>query len=310
MDNENKLYNICLKMLKDKHQLNEYSKEKFNNIYYNVFNSSSPTDNINDLNKIVLKKINESITINNDDTNDDNIQNKILELQNIRANMTIKTTNYNNELDDNNNEITNVNIPQIKYIKLDNQIKTSKTFIINTIKNNFTSIINNKNNILPIYLCIPSIFKNYTPYILLSINDNYNNLITYTFILDNIGTNWDIWKPVNNNYNYININNNWTISLYDHTNNYLDFTDFYIKILEVLENKDYFILKVDNIELLNINDKIKIIFQNNSFIDNIIINIDNNNIHIYKNNIKLEQFINSKIYNYKYQFSLIFKYSI
>lgn len=309
MDNENKLYNICLKMLKDKHNLNEYSKEKFNNIYYNIFNSSSSTDNINDLNKLVLKKINESININNDDIKDDNIQNKILELQNIRANMTIKTVNYNNELDD-NNDITNVNIPQVKYIKLDNQIKTSKTFIINTIKNNFTSIINNKNNILPIFLCIPSNFKNYTPYILLSINDNYNNLITYTFILDNIGTNWDIWKPVNNNYNYININNNWTISLYDHTNNYLDFTEFYIKILEVLEHKDYFILKVDNIKLLNINDKIKIIFHNNSFIDNNIINIDNNNIHIYKNNIKLDQFINSKIYNYKYQFSLIFKYNI
>ena len=64
MNNEKKLYDICLKMIKDKHQLNEYSIDKFNTFYFQVFNNSSDTDNINDLNKAVLKKINEDIIYN------------------------------------------------------------------------------------------------------------------------------------------------------------------------------------------------------------------------------------------------------
>jgi hypothetical protein len=313
MDNENKLYTNCLKMLKDKHNLNEYSRDNFNNIYYQIFNNSSSNDTINELNKNVLKKINESIIINNNDISSDNIQNKIIELQNIRANMNnnnVSTTN-NNIIDEYINKTNDIiNIPDIKYIKIDNPINNGRTFIINTIKNNFSSIINNKNNISPAYLCIPSIFKNNTPYILVAVNDNYNNSITYTYILDVIGSIWDIWKPANNNYNLITLNPNWSISLYDHTNNYLDLKDYYIKILEVLENNEYYNIKVDNIYLLNIKDKIKILFENNSSVDNTIVNINNNNIDIFKNNIKIEDFVNSKIYNYKYQLSLIFKYMI
>ena len=74
MNNDKKLYDICLKMIKDKHQLNEYSIDKFNTFYFQVFNNSSDTDNINDLNKTVLKKINEDIIFNKYD----NIKNKII----------------------------------------------------------------------------------------------------------------------------------------------------------------------------------------------------------------------------------------
>jgi hypothetical protein len=61
MNNEKQLYEICLKMIKDKHQLNEYSIDKFNTFYYQVFNNANENDNINTLNKAVLKKINEDI---------------------------------------------------------------------------------------------------------------------------------------------------------------------------------------------------------------------------------------------------------
>ena len=64
MNNEKKLYESCLKMIKDKHQLNEYSIDKFNKFYFQVFNNSNENDNINDLNKLVLKKINEDIIFN------------------------------------------------------------------------------------------------------------------------------------------------------------------------------------------------------------------------------------------------------
>jgi len=64
MNNEKQLYEICLKMIKDKHQLNEYSIDKFNTFYYQVFNNANENDNINTLNKAVLKKINDIYEFN------------------------------------------------------------------------------------------------------------------------------------------------------------------------------------------------------------------------------------------------------
>jgi hypothetical protein len=337
MNNEKKLYDICLKMIKDKHKLNEYSIDKFNTFYFQVFNNSNENDNINDLNKLVLKKINEDIIFNS--KQNDTIQNKIIELQNIRANMNMNANananmngnvnaninaniNGNVNANINGNEIINNEIinddndlkisssANIKYIKIDNLANNNgRSFIINTIKNNFN--INNKynnNKIFPSYLCIPSIIKKYTPYIIIGIMDEHTN-ITYTFILDKIGDTWDIWKPVNDNYININVNSSqWNISLYDYTNNYIDLKQYYVNVLEILEINNLYKIKVSNPNFFNIHDNIKIIFNNNILIDNTIINKDNeNNIYINMNNIKIEQFINSKIFNLKYQLSIIFK---
>ena len=321
MNNETKLYEICLKMINDKHQLNEYSIDKFNKFYFQVFNNSSDTDNINDLNKMVLKKINEDIILNS--TKNDNIQNKIIELQNIRSSMNINANGISNGISNangndignfnNDDDIDNLKISSsgnIKYMKLDNLSNNiGRSFIINTFKNTF--VINNKytnHKIYPSYLCIPSVFKNITPYIIISIMDEEQSNITYTFVPDIIGPIWDIWKPVNSNYININIGSSqWKIILYDHTNNYLDLKKYYINILEILEINKSYKIKVSNPELFNINDKVKIIFNNNIMVDNTIINKDNeNNIYIYINNNKIEQFIDSKIYNLNYQLSIIF----
>ena len=321
MNNETKLYEICLKMINDKHQLNEYSIDKFNTFYFQVFNNSSDTDNINDLNKMVLKKINEDIILNS--TKNDNIQNKIIELQNIRSSMNINANGISNGIANaNSNDIGNFNNDDdidnlkisssgnIKYMKLDNLSNNiGRSFIINTFKNTF--VITNKytnHKIYPSYLCIPSVFKNITPYIIISIMDEEQSNITYTFVPDIIGPIWDIWKPVNSNYININIGSSqWKIILYDHTNNYLDLKKYYINILEILEINKSYKIKVSNPELFNINDKVKIIFNNNIMVDNTIINKDNeNNIYIYINNNKIEQFIDSKIYNLNYQLSIIF----
>ena len=100
-------------------------------------------------------------------------------------------------------------IPQIQITNEDKKI-TYKTFIINTIKNNFKiipSIDMKFNSIFPSHLCLPSIIKEKTPYIILSINDgNKNN--NFTFI-PKMNNKWDIWKPITENYNEININNKW-----------------------------------------------------------------------------------------------------
>ena len=325
MNNEKKLYESCLKMIKDKHQLNEYSIDKFNKFYFQVFNNSNENDNINDLNKLVLKKINEDIIFNSH--KDITIQSKVIELQNIRANMTSSDinnnpinnnpiNNINNDNDNDNDNDNETNMKEIKlqpssaikYIKVDNlSNKNGKSFIINTIKNNFN--INNKyinNKIYPSHLCIPSIIKNITPYIIIGIMDEHSN-ITYTFTPSIIGDIWDIWKPVNNNYINININSSlWNLSLYDFTNNYLDLKKFYVNILEILEVNNQYKIKVSNSNLFNTNDNIKIIFNNNVINDNNIINKNNDDIFIHINNIKIDQFINSKIYNLKFQLSIIF----
>ena len=329
MNNEKQLYDICLKMIKDKHQLNEYSIDKFNTFYYQVFNNSTDTDNINTLNKTVLKKINEDIILNT--PKNDTIQNKIIELQNIRAKMNNTSANDANYVNNTNhinnataindaNDINDTNngndandfklqSTNIKYIKVDNSANnTGRSFIINTIKNNL--YINNKYTnykIYPSHLCIPTAIKKLTPYIIIGIMDEHSN-ITYTFIPDIIGDIWDIWKPVNNNYININISSSqWKISLYDHTNNYINLKNYYINILEIIEINNSYKIKVSNPNLFNTNDKVKIILNNNISIDNTIINKDeSNNIFIFINNLKIDQFINSKIYNLNYQLSIIF----
>ena len=333
-----KLYNISLKMLKDKHNLDEYPRDKFNIIYYQIFNNNNNNLEINDLNKLVLKKINESIIFidndkdnNRDKDNDDNkIEAKINELRNIRNNMNLNlnTTNANgntngtNFLNNTDNQIDiDEKFNEIQEIR-NNMINTTtnsntntnikfKTFIINSIKNNFTTNIN-KTNIYPLYLCLPSFIKKITPYIILSISDSYNNIINYTFIYKKNSTNWDIWKHVINSYHKIILENTTCIiKLYNFNNNLISLNYYYSTTIEILENNNHYDIKVDKIHLFNLNDKIKIMLNNNHSSDNIIrdIDIENQIIQIDKNNINIDEFINSKIFNYNYQLSLIFKYN-
>ena len=353
-----KLYLISLKMLKDKHDLDEYPREKFNIIYYQVFGSNKNNNytnvEINDLNKLVLKKINESILNdnNNDKRNDkndndkmneirdiknendkrndnekknDEIEIKMNEMRDIRNNMILNkdlnsnptSTLKNIDIDDKINEIEELRSNMIMNANLNsnsninqNQNVKYKTFIINSIKNNFTTNIN-KTNIYPLLLLLPSFIKNKSPYIILSLSDSYNNNVNYTFIYDKNSSNWDIWKPVIKSYNKIILENtNWNIKLFDYNNHPISLNEYYSTTLEILENDNYFNIKIDKIHLFNLNDKIKIIFSNNYTTDNIIneIDIENKTIKISKNNINIQEFINSRIFNYNYQVSLIFKY--
>jgi len=331
-----KLYISCLKMLKDKYSINEYSKDKFINIFNNTYienniNSSKPT---NEINKLILIKIKNEIEEQINTNNISNpplqnipiidIENKLKEFENIRANMNLISSSIDiNEplINDDNNEKNFIN--PISSIQINNQnhdltlINKFKTFIINTNKNNFKvnpNIDINNNIIYPCYLCIPYDISNKTPYILLSINDN-TKIINYTYILDNSNSNnkkWEIWKPITDNYININLNsNNWTITFIDYLNNIIDLSIYNYPIIDVLENisNETFSLKIENHYDFNINNKIKIIKDNNIYTDNIIINKDDNNrIIIKKNNLILKDFINSKIYNYNSQLSLLFKY--
>jgi len=284
----NKLYEISLKMLNDKHKISNYPYEKFETIYNKVFADKNEF-NENDLNKQVLKKINEDYISSKQEPD---INFVVKDYISKRENS--KIIPYATELINNKNTIN--------YINVDNN-STGRSFIINTFKNNvnFTKQILNK--IYPSYLCIPSSIKNYTPYIILSINEDIN----YTFVPSKISNVWDIWKPVNDKYINIELNSsNWSISLFDHSNTLIDLQSFYIDILNIVDNNSYYELKLNH-NSFNSNEKIKIFSKSGSTFDSIVLNKNNDIIVIQKNNIKLEQLFNAKICSYKYQISIIFK---
>jgi hypothetical protein len=304
------LYKTSLKMINDKYNINKYSKDDFLIIYKTFYQENKiPT---NELNKEVLKKINQifSQSIKTD------IDSRVKELENTRNNIdklsSISPPSQNQPISSTIIK-EDIKIPQIQITNEEKQI-TYKTFIINTIKNNFkitTTIDIKLNSIFPCCLCIPSNIKNETPYIILSINDGIKN-INYTYIPTSQNK-WDIWKPITENYNELNLNNNkWSINIYDYLNNVIDFDEYYSTIFNVIydKNEEMFFLKIDNIHLFNKNDKIKLIMKDGSSIDNKIADIKNDKIVIYPNNMEYKDFIDAKLFNYNYQFTLLFKYYI
>jgi len=216
----------------------------------------------------------------------------------------------------------------IPNIQINNQSPTInnnfKTFIINTNKNNFKIIpnIDIKNNLIyPCCISVPNDIKKITPYILLSISDGVKT-INYTYICHFINNgSWDIWKPITDNYSEINLNNNnWNISFIDFRANHIDLSHYYHSIIDVLEDSSNktFSLNIDdgngngNITInYDIYDKIKIIKEDGMVYESSVVgfNGDNKNrIIIKKNKLNMNDFVNSTIYNYKNQISLLFKY--
>ena len=340
MDKEN-LYIACLKMLNDKYGIKNYSKNDFDFIYTKIYNDHNTKNVNNDINKeilIVIKNyfLNNTIKDNNEtektqeiDKTEKNeeieqnikkdnmyIDNKIKELEHIRANMNnfIPTMNQQQLIKKSINPLIQLQqVPIIQPQKIRINKHNFKTFIINTVKNNFkiTSSIDIKSNyIYPCQLCVPSNIKNKTPYIIISINDGIKNT-NYTFIPSICNNIWDIWTPIINNYIDVNLNtNSWNINIIDFSGNNIDFSNYYFSINSVLENttNETFTIGVDNSNSFNINDKVKIIQENNLITDNIIINNSNNLLIIKKNKLSMNSFINAKIFNYNNQYSIIFKY--
>jgi hypothetical protein len=314
MDNQKTLYQISLKMIKDKYQINSFSIDTFNSIYQQFYNNDIQPNN--DINKQILKNIDDFMKSSSSSKEEEKpitteiINEKLLEVRNLRASM-ITNTNGNVKTNINNTESQFKGDPTYyegyniynHFNNNSNNNNNGKSFIINAIKN--TIYINNKINIIfPAYLCVPSIIKKTTPYIILSINDE----ISYSFVPMVINDVWDIWKPVNDNYIGVTSKSILNISICDFTNNLIDFSEFYSDILEIGETAKGYFIKTNGI--FQMKDKIKIITKTNHHFDSQVININNNIITIKKNNIKIEDFMNSKLFNCKYQFSLIFKYSV
>lgn len=328
-----KLYVACLKMINDKYGIKEYSKDDFLLIFNNIYKENNTSVPSNDINKQVLIKIKNEIENKNKKVEVPipvNLENKLKEIENIRTSMNIISSSIGLE-DTINDDITTVNNTNtinnnqnpINSIQINNQdptmINKFKSFIINTSKTNFkiTSTIDIKNNVIyPCCLCIPADIKNKTPYIILSINDNIKN-INYTYIptICHNNNTWDIWKPITDNYIDINLTtNNWNITIIDNQNNLIDLSYYISTVIDVLEhNQDnIFSLNIDKPNYFNNGDKIKIIKENGTYTDTVIVNKTNKDnktiLFIQKNNLGIGDFINATIFNYNYQLSLLFKY--
>jgi len=79
---------------------------------------------------------------------------------------------------------------------------------------------------------------------------------------------------------------------------------------DVLMVNDKYTLNINKPQYFKNNDKIKILKGNGYISDNVITDINNNIITIHKNNLELNDFMDSKIINYKHNFSITFKYHI
>lgn len=177
-----------------------------------------------------------------------------------------------------------------------------------------------KHNIKINKLILPKIIKDKTPYITMSICDSK---ITQKFIFilksSNNDNKWDTWENANrDNDNLLLINTkNWHISFTDFINNELDMGADGINIIEVIEkqNNEYDIT-IDNgnkkqyydFGKCNIYDNLLIKTNNGDNIQGKILNIDDNILTVYIENIEKKELMNASLLNYKGQYSIIMSY--
>lgn len=271
----------------------------------------------------------------------DDLVKKVLELENKRNSLSSLTANIQQKQNKSeniplnntpNNFDININIiEKLDSIIKDKNIKT-KNFIINSYNRDWINNINrnilrfsinidlSKYYIKPTKILLPKDIKNITPYITLNISDG-NITNKFNFVPKIKNDNWDIWEMINDdNDNIITITaKNWHITLYDYLNKDLNLGKDAINIIEVNEVGDnLYTIEVDNsnliyfkdfkLKLLDDNDTLLIKTNNNDNINAKVINIEKNIITIFAENTQKKDFINSKILNYKAQYSIIMSY--
>jgi hypothetical protein len=213
-----------------------------------------------------------------------------------------------------------------------------KTLIINSInrdwirtptRNNmkFNIPLDLNNNVLyPESLILPKYVKNITPYVLMNITDGIKNYV-YSFECTwcNSEGKWDVWKTIDKAENILLNNKQWSVKFFDFTNNELDLEKDNINVVEAFKEQNKYILKIPlDIHSYNnnfkINDMVLIkIFNGKQFYKKIVdyckADSKDKNINIMtvlddKNELNLEDFVNSKILNLNNQISLVIKYHV
>ena len=194
------------------------------------------------------------------------------------------------------------------------------------------------NNVFyPQCICFPKHIKNITPYVLMKISDVSKSIFySFTCLVSNVDSKWDVWYPVDDVESISLQNKAWSITFHDFTNNELDIGADSIQVIEASKrskngtngtngtNKtNIFTLKIkldmhsyDNNFMINDIVYIKtcvgktylkkiVAYEKTSDCDsdiNIMTIIDE------KNELVLEDFIDSKIMNTNNQYSIFIKY--
>lgn len=300
IENKNKLLIGCKNMLNKKFNIivDDYDlQNNLNVLFTKIQNDKSLYDHeLKHLNSICLTNIKNHYLKNNNNENRnkyslDYITNKITELEFER------NSNYIEE-DDTNNYYHN------------NEINI-KSFVISSLEysNNLVEIDRN-NYYYPNKLILPKLINNISPYIILKLYDN-DVCYTYNFICTYKNDLWDIW--ITNDKYKINFKNDYMKYTINYFNNkIIKFNSPKVKIINYNTINDLFSIRLvlEKPIFLQIKDNITIEINNNIYQKQIINIIDNNTIDISNtnNNIDINNLINSFIYIYKEQHSIIMNY--
>jgi len=224
---------------------------------------------------------------------------------------------------------------QFKLPHIENK-PTYKTLIINSLNRDWTRNPNrnsikcnipldlNNNVLYPDSLIFPKYVKNITPYVLMNITDGIkNHVYTFTSINASCDNKWDVWKPIQDIENIALNNKQWSIKFFDFTNAELDLENDNISIVEAFKEQNKYVLKVQ-LDMHSYNNNFKIndvvlikMFSGKTFykkiIDYVKADSKDKNINIMtiiddKNELNIDDFVNSKILNTNNQISLILKY--
>lgn len=332
----NEVVKECETMNLNIKELNNITLSKIKKIYQNYVLNSSPSSKISE----TIEREKSNNNLENQILDDDYINYKLKELE-IKRKIIPQTQNNleTNNISDNTlnfngvNNNTSSNAKEVIYktnpisITLPSTLETKKmykNFIINSlnrdwfknpsrnnIKCNITLDYNN-NILYPYCICFPKFVKNITPYVLMNINDGSKNIFyTFTCLKSYNDSRWDLWFPIKNVENILLYNKLWSIKFYDFTNNELDLGSDCISVLEVSKNKNMFDLKINSTDNNFMkNDKINIRTYDGKIHLCKIFSYENELLTIYdeKDELTIDDFINSKILNIYNQYSFIIKY--
>ena len=177
-----------------------------------------------------------------------------------------------------------------------------------------------KNNIKIDRLLLPKLIKYKTSFVTMTINNNkLSQKIIFVLQTSSNENAWDIWENINSDNILLITAKNWHISFTDFLNNDLDMGQDNIDIIEVEDNlNNIYDLTINNgdkvkydsfgVSLINKYDNILIKTNLGDNIQGKVLNINDNILSVYIENIEKKILMNSSLLNYKGQYTIMMSY--
>ena len=177
-----------------------------------------------------------------------------------------------------------------------------------------------KNNIKIDRLLLPKLIKYKTSFVTMTINNNkHAQKIIFILKTSSNENAWDIWENINSDNILLITAKNWHISFTDFLNNDLDMGQDNIDIIEVEDNlNNIYELTINNgdkmqydsfgVSLINKYDNILIKTNLGDNIQGKVLNIADNILSVYIENIEKKILMNSSLLNYKGQYTIMMSY--